>query len=127
MEKELTIQEIAKLTGLSVHTLRYYERIGLLDHVARTNSGYRKYSDADRAWIEFLNRLRATGMTIRKMQQFADLRRKGSATIHERRVILEEHQAEVRMRLLELQSNLESIEHKIVHYKELEEDELATK
>jgi DNA-binding transcriptional MerR regulator len=119
-EIELSIQMVAAIVGLSVHTLRYYERIGLLDPIDRSSSGYRRYSEADLAWIEFINRLRNTGMPIRKMKQFAELRRKGPSTIRERRVLLEEHKREVQKRLSELQNNLKSIEEKIDYYKELE-------
>ncbi len=78
MSQELNIQKVAHVTGLSVHTLRYYEKIGLLDLVVRTSSGYRHYTEADLSWIEFLKRLRETGMPIATMQKFAELRRKGT-------------------------------------------------
>src|SRR5258708_29855364 len=96
MEEELTIQEVAARTGLSVHTLRYYERVGLLDPVGRATSGHRRYADGDLNWIAFLLHLRATGMSIRQMQAFADLRRQGEATMPERLAFLE---AQVRKRL----------------------------
>ncbi len=63
MDSELlTIEQVAECTGLSAHTLRYYEQIGLLDHVGRATSGHRCYAAKDLAWLEFLTRLRATGM-----------------------------------------------------------------
>lgn len=120
MEQELTIQQAAEITGLGVYTLRYYERIALLDPVSRSANGYRHYSTHDIAWIQFLNRLRTTGMPIRKMQKFAELRRQGPDTIEARRLLLEAHQAEVQARLLHLQKNLHSIDEKIDHYKKLE-------
>lgn len=120
METNLTIQQVAVLTHLSEHTLRYYERIGLLDAVNRASSGHRRYSVQDMAWIEFLTRLRTTGMPIRKMQQFAALRRQGDPTVAERRRLLEVHRQEVQSKLDELQDNLSEIEQKIQHYKTLE-------
>lgn len=120
MEEEFTIQQVAKMTGLSAHTLRYYERIGLLHAVNRNTNGYRRYSSADIAWIEFLTRLRKTGMPIRTMQHFAHLRNKGNETVHERRVLLEKHQNEVQNRLNDLQQNLIALEAKIQLYKRLE-------
>ena len=75
METELTIQQVATLTGLSVHTLRYYERNGLLEPVNRATNGHRRYRTEDITRIEFLTRLRTTGMPIRQMQQFARLYR----------------------------------------------------
>ncbi len=121
METDLTIQQVTALTHLSVHTLRYYERIGLLDPINRASSGHRRYSIADIAWIEFLTRLRTTGMPISKMQQFAALRRLGESTVAERRLLLEAYQGEVQAQLDELQHNLSEIEQKIQHYKILEQ------
>ncbi len=120
METDLTIQQVAALTQLSEHTLRYYERIGLLAPVSRASSGHRRYSDRDIAWIEFLTRLRTTGMPIRKMQDFAALRRQGDPTVAQRRRLLEAHRQEVQAQIDELQVNLCEIEHKIQHYKTLE-------
>lgn len=120
MKTDLTIQEVAVLTNLSVHTLRYYERIGLLDPVNRAESGHRRYCASDIAWIKFLTRLRATGMPICQMQQFAALRRQGEITVSERRELLEKHWEEVQLQLAQLQRNLSVIESKITYYKELE-------
>ncbi|MCJ8279198.1 MAG: MerR family transcriptional regulator [Rivularia sp. ALOHA_DT_140] len=119
MEGEFTIQQVAKLTGLSVHTLRYYERNGLLEPVTRAANGHRRYSEQDVRGIEFLNKLRATGMSIRKMQQFATLFRERPEAVDERRAILEEHEREVQERIRELNRNLEVIQWKIQHYKNL--------
>jgi DNA-binding transcriptional MerR regulator len=120
MDVELTIQQVAERTGLSVHTLRYYERNGLLEPVNRAANGHRRYCAADITKIEFLTRLRATGMPIRQMQQFATLLRQNPAAIRDRRAILEAHEREVQQRLQELNRNLEIIRWKIQHYKELE-------
>lgn len=120
MKTDLTIQEVAALTGLSGHTLRYYERIGLLDHVNRADSGHRRYSNDDIAWIEFLTRLRATGMPICQMQQFAALRRQGDITVSARRELLEKHWESVQLQLAQLQRHLSVIESKIKYYKGLE-------
>jgi DNA-binding transcriptional MerR regulator len=121
MKEMLTIQEVAARTGLSAHTLRYYERVGLLDPVDRAPSGHRRYVEADLAGIEFLNRLRATGMTIRRMQHFAELRRRGEATTTERRVLLEEHRREVEENIRALRTDLRIVTDKIATYRELEQ------
>lgn len=120
MEGELTIQQVAKLTGLSVHTLRYYERNGLLKPITRAANGHRRYSEEDVKAIEFLNKLRATGMSIRKMQQFAILFREQPEAIDKRRAILESHEKEVLESIRELNRNLEVIQWKIQYYKNLE-------
>jgi DNA-binding transcriptional MerR regulator len=120
METELTIQQVAELTGLSVHTLRYYERNGLIEPVSRAENGHRRYSAKDISGIEFLTKLRLTGMSIRKMQQFAILFRQQPEAVSDRRDILEAHEQEVKQRISELTRNLEVIQWKIKHYKEME-------
>lgn len=122
-EEGLTIQDVAGRTGLSVHTLRYYERIGLLDPVSRASNGHRRYALADLAWIEFLQRLRATGMPIHQMQRFAELRRLGQVSLAARRSLLGVHKAEVRLRLQELTRHLAAIEEKIEQYRIMEEED----
>jgi DNA-binding transcriptional MerR regulator len=116
----LTIAEVAALSGLSAHTLRYYERIGLLDPVARVHGGQRRYEGEDLTWLVFLQRLRATGMPIRDMQRFAELRRQGKHTVAARRALLEEHRDEVLERISELQRDLAAVTDKITHYQHLE-------
>lgn len=120
LTQELTIAEAAQRTGLAAHTLRYYERIGLLDPVDRVAGGQRRYTEADLAWLRFLQRLRATGMSIRDMQAFADLRRRGESTVTERRELLERHRDEVLHRIEELQADLRALTDKITHYQALE-------
>lgn len=116
----LTIQQISKMTGLTVHTLRFYEKIGLLYRVHRGASGYRQYSESDISWINFLLRLRVTGMKVSDMKRFSDLRGRGESTISERRELLETHQRNVLAQLNELKNNLRMIEEKIDYYKWLE-------
>jgi DNA-binding transcriptional MerR regulator len=115
MEEELTIHEVAAQTGLSVHTLRYYERIGLLDPVSRGSSGHRRYMADDIVWISFLQCLRKTGMSIRQMQAYAVLRRQGDVSIPERLVFLEEHHRQIQENMHELESYLKMVERKIQH------------
>ncbi|UJF32941.1 MerR family transcriptional regulator [Paenibacillus hexagrammi] len=122
MEKLLTIRQVATVTGLSVHTLRYYENIGLLCSIDRNENGYRCYSSADITWIEFLTRLKATGMSITKMLEIAELRRQGDSTLTERRILLEDHYKKVQQQMIELQKNLNLLAHKIVIYKEMEDN-----
>ncbi|MEH7558338.1 MerR family transcriptional regulator [Priestia megaterium] len=120
MENLFSIQQIASMTGLSTHTLRYYEKIGLIKNVQRAQTGYRQYTDFDLAWIQFLIRLRVTGMPMLKMKQFSDLRQKGESTITERKELLEEHYNDVLGKIEELELNSHKIEEKIAHYKKLE-------
>jgi DNA-binding transcriptional MerR regulator len=120
MEKTYTIQEISKQTGLTVHTLRYYEKIGLLQGIHRDANGYRQYGESDIAWIHFLLRLRETGMNIRDMKRFSDLRSQGESTIRERRELLEAHRSKVLDQMNELRNHLVMIEAKIDDYKRME-------
>ncbi|WDW07445.1 MerR family transcriptional regulator [Priestia aryabhattai] len=120
MENLFSIQQVASMTGLSTYTLRYYEKIGLIKNVQRDQTGYRQYTDVDLAWIQFLIRLRVTGMPMLKMKQFSDLRQKGDSTITARKELLEEHYKDVLGKIEELELNSQRIEEKIAHYKKLE-------
>lgn len=84
----MDIKTISKITGLSAHTLRYYEKIGLLLNIERDSKGYRDYSEKDVVWIEFIKRLKATNMPLNEIKKFAVLRSKGDSTIQNRLKIL---------------------------------------
>jgi DNA-binding transcriptional MerR regulator len=105
---------------MTTHTLRYYERVGLIQPVGRASNGHRRYSLADEAWIEFLHCLRATNMPIRAMQRFAELRQLGEASSLERRKILEDHQSTIAEQIVELQRAHKILEHKITNYRKIE-------
>jgi DNA-binding transcriptional MerR regulator len=115
---ELTISDVAAETGLSNHTLRYYERAGLLFGVGRNGSGHRRYSAQDVEWVVMVTRLRATGMPIRMIRRYAELVRAGEGNEAERLEILEAHRAEVVAKIDELQRNLELIDYKLGLYRE---------
>ena len=121
MEQELTIQQVAQTTGLSVHTLRYYERCDLIAPIHRASNGHRRYSAQDIRWIQFLTKLRMTGMPIRQIQQYAMLLRQQPDAVQARRALLEAHRQTVVENLQELQENLAVIDWKIEHYKEIEQ------
>ena len=88
----LSISDAANATGLSVHTLRYYERAGLmLDPVERAPSSHRRYTEDEIRWVTLLTRLRATGMPIRRIRDYADLVRAGDGNEDERLALLEAH------------------------------------
>ncbi|MNF76498.1 HTH-type transcriptional regulator AdhR [compost metagenome] len=122
MNKHLSISQLSTLLGLSVHTLRYYERIGLLDAVSRDGSGHRVYLEKDLRWVEFLLRLRTTGMPIQQMLSYAELRRQGDATLAARRELLEEHRRAVALRIEELSRSLDALAGKISLYQRLERE-----
>jgi DNA-binding transcriptional MerR regulator len=109
------VAAVAERTGVTPHTLRYYERIGLLD-VARDGSGRRQYSEADINRVVFITRLRLTDMPIRDIQAYFRLVAQGPHTEPERLALLERHREHVRARMAALQSALEAIEFKISVY-----------
>ncbi|GLV55050.1 MerR family transcriptional regulator [Dictyobacter sp. S3.2.2.5] len=121
VERVFTIQEMAQATRLSAHTLRYYERAGLmLQRIGRDEgNGYRFYSQEDLDWVEFLKRLRATGMPIRDIQRYTNLLRQGEETIPERLQLLKQHQRRVEEHLKESERHLEVITFKIDCYEQL--------
>jgi DNA-binding transcriptional MerR regulator len=106
---------------MTAHTLRYYERVGLIQPVGRARNGHRRYSEADEAWLNFLHCMRATNMSIREMQRYAELREKGDATSLERRNLLEDHQAAIAAQIAALQEAHALLTHKIANYKKIEE------
>jgi len=111
-----TIQQAAERTGLTAHTLRYYERIGLLEDVHRAENGHRQYTEDDLGWIHLLKCLRATGMPIAQMKDYAELTREGSHTVEDRLDMLENHRRSVIEQIAELQAYLTMIDNKINYY-----------
>ncbi len=120
MATGLTVQEAADKTGLSAHTIRYYERIGLICSVERATNGHRRYTADDIGWIEFLKCLRSTGMPISEMQRYVELQQEGDLTLHDRLELLEAHRRRIKARMRELNGFLERIEGKIDYYQKLE-------
>ncbi|MCW2835479.1 MAG: MerR family transcriptional regulator [Nocardioides sp.] len=113
----LTIAEAAERTGLTAHTLRYYERDGLMrTAVRRSAAGHRAYDEADLTWISLISKLRATGMPIRDVKLYAALVRAGTGNEAERLALLEAHRQRVLQQLDEVRSHLGAIEHKIQIY-----------
>jgi DNA-binding transcriptional MerR regulator len=119
-ERELTIQQMAEATGLSAHTLRYYERAGLMrPQVARDDgNGYRAYTLEHVQWIEFVKRLRSTGMPIRDIQRYTELMGQGDHTLPERMQLLKQHRVRVEQHLREEEQHLAAINKKIAYYEQ---------
>ncbi len=119
-EELLTIQQMAQVSGLSAHTLRYYERVGLMrQRVGRDDAnGYRYYTRQDLTWIEFIKHLRATGMPIRDVHHFIDLLRQGDRNTSARLQLLEQHRLRVEEHLKETEQHLFAINEKIAHYEQ---------
>jgi DNA-binding transcriptional MerR regulator len=122
MTAALSIQQAAAACGLTVHTLRYYERIGLIRPVPRRGNGHRRYRAEDMGWIAFLLRLRATGMTVEEMQRYARLRDAGEelASVAERKRMLEAHADRIAAEVAALSETLDYLRHKISLYDDME-------
>jgi DNA-binding transcriptional MerR regulator len=120
IQTSFTIQEVAEETGLTVHTLRYYERIGLLLPIGRAANGHRRYSQQDIYLIRTLNRWRQTGMPLVDVQRYVKLVQEGDSTAAERRAMLEAHRQTVVSQMEELQATLDLIDYKIETYTTIE-------
>lgn len=115
----LTIAEAAERSGLTAHTLRYYERDGLmLAPIDRSATGHRRYSEHDLVWIDLITRLRATGMPIRDVRRYATLVRAGDGNESERLEMLQAHRQRVLTQLAEVTEHLGAIDRKIGIYVE---------
>lgn len=118
----LTPAQMSERTGVSIDTLRYYEREGLLDLIARADSGHRRYSTDDVLWVEVLRCLRDTGMTIEQLRYYCELGAQGDHTEHERLRLLTEHRRRVEDQIAERHEALRLIDHKISVYGESSSD-----
>jgi DNA-binding transcriptional MerR regulator len=126
METEFSIQQVAQQTGLSIDTLRYYERIGLIEPIHRASNNHRRYAREDVDWIALLIRLKETGMPIAQMTRFAQLRRQGPCTLTERRIMLEQHQRDLEQQIQQLDQHRSILQLKIASYKEREAQFIAS-
>lgn len=111
-----TIDEAAARMGISKHTLRYYEREGLLPEIAKAANGHRRYTEDDLGWVKFLQLLRGTGMPIREMKSFVALTWAGDHTIAERVEVLERYRIALRERMEADREHLKFLNHKIDYY-----------
>jgi DNA-binding transcriptional MerR regulator len=115
MTPGLTVREAADKTGLTGHTLRYYERVGLIWDVARDSAGHRRYSQFQADWLILLTKLRATGLPIAGMVRYAELVRSGGGE-RERIDLLRAHRIRVQAQIAELNADLATIDRKIASY-----------
>ena len=113
-----SIQDVSKKTGLSAHTLRYYEKEGLISGVERTPGGFRQYTDEDMERLGLICCLKNTGMSIREIARFVQLSREGDRTLRERVELLQAHRDQLLVRLEEMQHYLEKITWKVNFFTE---------
>lgn len=119
------ISEVAAISGLSIHTLRYYEKQGILNQIARDSSGRRVFCPRDLEWLSWIQRLKSTGMTLENIKCFAELRDHGDESLSLRRSMLAEHAVTLRAEIQNLQAELDVVEHKIEAYS-IKEKEVLT-
>ncbi|HEX2314177.1 MAG TPA: aldo/keto reductase [Thermomonospora sp.] len=128
MDEGLTIAEAAERAGLTTHTLRYYEKAGLLDAPERSMIGHRRYGPRDMERIRLITRLRATGMAIADVRRYFELVRAGPETTAARLRVLRAHRARVVGRIEQLRDDLTAIDHKIALYEQREKEaEMSTR
>jgi len=111
-----TISEVVAITGLTAHTLRWYERIGLMPHIDRSHTGQRRYSNRDLDWLDLVGKLRLTGMPVADMVRYAELVREGDHTYGDRFELLKATREDVLARIAELQDTLGVLDRKIGFY-----------
>lgn len=115
----MNIKKAAELTGISTDTIRYYERIGIIPHIPRNESGIRTFTDDDILWIEFTKRFRDAGMSIEKLVEYVKLVDRGETTIPARIEVLEEEKERLLERKNDIQSNIDKLEYKIKNYRNM--------
>ena len=113
-----SIQDVSKKTGLSAHTLRYYEKEGLLSHVDRNPGGFRQYTDEDMEALGLICCLKNTGMSLQEITRFVSLTHEGDQTLKERVELLREHRENVIQRMQEMQKYLEKVTWKLNYFSE---------
>ena len=113
-----SIQDVSKITGLSAHTLRYYEKEGLLSHVDRSPGGFRQYTDEDMEALGLICCLKNTGMSLQEITRFVNLTHEGDQTLQERVELLRDHRQNVITRIEEMQKYLEKVTWKLNFFSE---------
>lgn len=114
-----TIKQVSDRTGLSIYTLRYYDKEGLLPLVKRSATGIRKFSENDIAWLGLICCLKNSGMSIEQIKEFMNLCLKGEETVETRKEILLAHRKHILGQMKELQNSLDTVDYKINHYREI--------
>ena len=111
-----TIHEVCEKSGLTAHTLRYYEKEGLLSNVSRSQGGFRQYSDEDLEAVGLICCLKNTGMPLSDIARFMELTREGDQTLRERCELLKRHREVVLGRISEMERHLDKVTHKLDHF-----------
>lgn len=116
-----SISEFAKITGISQHTLRYYEKEGLIEP-QRDEHNYRLFNAEDLDWAIFINKLKKTGISLKEIKRYTELRKIGDATITERKELLLKHRIKILKEYEKVQGHLKLLEDKIDLYQQMERE-----
>ena len=114
----MLISEFSQKSGVSIHTLRYYEKEGILQSIRRTGSGQRYYQESDLEWIIWIKRLKSTGMSLSDIKRFAEFRLQGNTSLLDRKEMLSEHACHLKEDINRLQNELKIVEHKVSAYQQ---------
>lgn len=114
-----SIKEVSQKTGLSIHTIRYYDQEGLLPRLKRSSGGRRIFSDHDIAWLELICCLKNHGMPLETVKKFMTYCLQGAKTCEQRKEILEAHRTQIEEQIKQLCCHLEMINYKLEHYQEI--------
>ncbi len=112
----MNISQVSKRYGVSIDTLRYYEKEGLIPPVHRTESGLRDYTEQDCGWVEFIKCMRGAGLSIDTLKEYVSLYQKGSRTLLKRKQLLIDERARLARHIEQLQATLKRLDHKIEVY-----------
>lgn len=115
----MNIKKISKISGISAHTLRYYEKIGIFQEIKRNYSGHRDFSENDILWAEFINRLKETGMPLKQIKKYAVLRKQGEHTADARMKLLINHATALKKKISDEKQHLNKINEKIKYYEKI--------
>ena len=115
------MKEVAQITGLSEHTLRFYEKQQLILNIKRDSNNYRLYSDFDIQWIQFLTKVKSTNMPLKDIQKYAELMAKGNSTLAEREEMLLKHKQRIAEQISTLSDILIQIDNKLLRYQRIRE------
>lgn len=111
-----TVRDISKKTGVTTHTLRFYEKQGVLPYAERTENGFRMYDESSIEWIETILALRSTGIPLAELKHYVDLYKEGDSTLQKRKEVMNNHKVKVEEQILQLIKTLGRINYKMALY-----------
>lgn len=113
-----SIGQVAKRLGLTTHTLRYYDKEGLLPSVHKSSSGLRVFTEKDLEWLIIIECLKGCGMHLKDIKHYIDMCMQGDSTIAERLAMFKKQKEHLALQMKQLQAHMEKIDYKIAYYTE---------